>query len=357
MLVSDCCLEHTVMSEKIAIVTGANKGVGFGIVRCLCKRFDGVVYLTSRDEARGKQAVAVLEKEGFSPRYHQLDVADISSVAKFRDFVEKNHGGIDIIINNAGVAPGTDENTYELSKSVIDINYGSIVNVEELLFPLLRENARVLHISSDCGHLSNVRNKEWIERLSKKDLTRKDINDFVEWYLDSVKKGTFKQSDFADNGTIPSYRVSKVAMSALTIVQQRELEPRGIIVNSMHPGLVSTDMTTGIGFYSIDDAARTPVYLVLEAPPTIKGAYVWHDRTVVDWYDYKANYYFKRNSIFIQLIKNTFSKIHIPLIPSTWLLSNSISPALAFVVKHISETFSANKSTCTTYGMIDRARE
>ncbi|CAH0404532.1 unnamed protein product [Chilo suppressalis] len=295
------------MSEKVAIVTGSNKGIGLAIVKGLCKRFEGVVYLTSRDETRGRQAVEELEKDGLKPLYHQLDVADKSSVVKFGDYVKKKYGGIDILINNAGVAPEMPlKNNYEDSKSVIDINYGGLLTVEEVLFPLLRNNARVVNVSSDCGHLSNVRNEEWIKKFSNKNFTRSDINDFVDWYLESVKKGTFKNSDLADNGSVASYRVSKVAVSALTIIQQKELESRGIIVNSMHPGLVSTDMTMGIGFFSIDDAAETPIYLALDSPSTIKGAYVWYDKTVLDWYDYKADYYFKKNSVYFQLSKNIF---------------------------------------------------
>lgn len=295
-----------VMSEKVAIVTGSNKGIGFAIVKGLCSRFDGVVYLTSRDEKRGAEAVSELEKLGLRPRYHQLDVSDKTSVQKFRDHIKESHAGIDILVNNAAIAIVRLNNQYEDSKSVIDINYEGIKTVEELLFPLLKDGARVLNISSDCGHLSNIRNEEWIEKLSKKDLTRSDIDDFVEWYLESVKNGTFKRSDFADNGTIPAYRVSKVALSALTMLQQKDLEPRGVIVNSMHPGLVSTDMSMGIGFYSADDAAATPLYLVLDAPSTIKGAYVWYDRSVLDWYDYKADYYFKSKSLGTQMLKNMF---------------------------------------------------
>lgn len=290
--------------EKVAVVTGSNKGIGFAIVEGLCKRFDGVIYLTSRDEDKGKAATAKLKKrDSDNPHFHQLDVSDKESVIRFRDFIKQKHGGIDILINNAGVVAPLNNN-YENCKTVIDINYGGILNAQEYLFPLLRDNARVLNISSNCGHLSNLRNMDWIKRLSKKDLSKTDIDDFVNWFLESVKKGTFKRSDFADGGTIPSYRVSKVALSALTMVQQKELEPRGISVNSIHPGLVSTDMTMHIGFLTPDEAAETPLDLVLDAPPSLKGKYIWYNGEIVDWFDYKSDRYFKVTSVGKQFFKD-----------------------------------------------------
>nr|XP_049708367.1 carbonyl reductase [NADPH] 3 [Helicoverpa armigera] len=279
---------------KVAVVTGSNKGIGFSIVKGLLKRFQGVVFLTSRDDARGKAAVAKLNELGFYPDYHQLDVTDTDSVAAFASYVKAKYGGIDILINNAAVCNCSELYlSYEETKYIIDVNYYSFFIIQEYLYPLIRNNGRILNISSDCGHLSNVRNEYWIKRLSSKDLTVKDINEFVEWHLEAVKNGTFNKSDFADDGTIAAYRVAKVGVSALTIIQQRELDARNIAVNSMHPGLVRTDMTKGVGFYDADQAAETPLYLVLEAPASIKGAYIWHDRQVLDWYDPKADWYFK----------------------------------------------------------------
>ncbi|XP_072937120.1 carbonyl reductase [NADPH] 1-like [Epargyreus clarus] len=286
------------MSGKVAVVTGSNKGIGLAIVKGLCQRFDGSVYLTSRDDARGKAAVAELKKLGLHPEYHQLDVADRKSVEAFRDHIKEKHGGLDILINNAAVANTvTSTNSYDENENIININYRSVLTMQELIYPLVRNNGRILNISSDCGHLSNIRNKYWIERLSKKDLTVKDINEFVEWYLEAVKNGTFNKDDVADNATVAAYRISKVALSAVTMLQQQELASRNISVNSMHPGLVRTDMTNDVGFYSVDEAAKTPIYMVLDAPPSLKGAYVWYDKKVLDWYDYKADYFFKFSTL------------------------------------------------------------
>ncbi|XP_046961226.1 carbonyl reductase [NADPH] 3-like [Vanessa cardui] len=286
--------------SKVAVVTGSNKGLGFAIVKGLCQRFDGVVFLTSRDDSRGQKAVTELNKIGLHPEYHQLDVADKESVIRFRDFIKQKYGGIDILINNAAVIDNfTSPCTYEEGKEIININFKSVLITQEFIYPLVKNNGRILNLSSSCGHLSNLRNKYWIDRLSKRDLKIEDINDFIEWFLESKKDGTYSSEDFVDNGVIAAYRVAKIALSAMTMIQQRELEARNISVNSMHPGLVRTDLTKGLGFYSIDQAAETPLYLVLDAPQTLKGAYVWFDKRVLDWYDYKEDYYFTFKSLMV----------------------------------------------------------
>ncbi|CAG9121849.1 unnamed protein product [Plutella xylostella] len=286
------------MSRKVAVVTGSNKGLGLAIVKGLCERFPGDVYLTSRDVARGQVAVAALVKQGLAPRFHQLDVTDRASITELRNHLEKEHGGLDLLVNNAAVADSVNLfNSYEECENIMNTNYRSVLTIQELLFPLMREHGRVVNISSDCGHLSNIRNEHWIRRLASDSLTVQDINEFVDWFLKSVKDGTFNKEDFADGGTVAAYRVAKVALSAVTRLQQRDLEGRGISVNSMHPGLVRTDMTHGVGFLSAEEAARTPLHLALDAPATLRGAYVWYDRKVIDWYDYKADWYFKTSTL------------------------------------------------------------
>lgn len=282
------------MSKKVAVVTGANKGIGFEVVKGLLQKFDGVVYLTSRDVGRGKAAVEELNKLGLHPEYHQLDVSDTESVKKFADHIRNTHGGIDILINNAAVLNNDYKYyfNYEESKYILDINFYSILTIEEIIYPLVRNNGRILNISSDCGHLSNLRNKIWIDKFTKTDFTKNDILEFVSWFLEKIKNGTWKDEELAE-GRIAAYKISKMALSALTILQQKDLASRNISVNSVHPGFVRTDMTKGGGFFSSEESTKTLLYLVLEAPQDLKGAYIWYDGKVVDWFDYNGEYYSK----------------------------------------------------------------
>lgn len=92
------------MSTRVAVVTGSNKGIGLAIVRALCKQFSGDVYLTARDSERGKAAVTQLSEEGLKPLFHQLDINDLESIQTLRDFLKEKYGGLDVLVNNAGIA-------------------------------------------------------------------------------------------------------------------------------------------------------------------------------------------------------------------------------------------------------------
>ena len=89
---------------RVAVVTGGNKGIGLAIVRDLCQQFSGDVMLTARDVARGQAAVQQLQAEGLSPRFHQLDIDDLRSIQALRDFLRKEYGGLNVLVNNAGIA-------------------------------------------------------------------------------------------------------------------------------------------------------------------------------------------------------------------------------------------------------------
>ena len=89
---------------KVAIVTGGNKGIGFGVVTGLAKVFDGDVFLTARNVERGMAAVKSLEQENITVKFHQLDIDDPGSNAAIAAFMKAEYGGIDILVNNAGIA-------------------------------------------------------------------------------------------------------------------------------------------------------------------------------------------------------------------------------------------------------------
>ncbi|XP_034833620.1 carbonyl reductase [NADPH] 1-like [Maniola hyperantus] len=272
------------MIDKVAVVTGSNKGIGFATVRELCKRGVRYVYLTSRDVKRGQEAVKNLYKEGFKPLLHQLDVTDKDSVKVFAEHLKQKHGGLDILINNAAlITSNFKETTYEDSVQVLNANYYSILTIQKYIFPILEDNARVINMSSDCGHISNLKNTYWINRLIKKDIKVEDINAFVEWFLDSVKNGTLNEEDFGETPLL-AYKISKIAVSALTRVQQKEVG-RGISINSIHPGFVKTDMTRTVGLITTEEACKALVYLALDIDQSSKGKYFWFDKTEKDWAD------------------------------------------------------------------------
>ncbi|CAH2234947.1 jg10424 [Pararge aegeria aegeria] len=273
------------METKVAIVTGSNKGIGFEIVKGLCRKI-GAVYLTARNEERGRQAVEKLEKLGLRPLFHVLDVTSESSIQEFADYISKHHSGIDILVNNAGVLDFDKSVTsYEDAKRLMDTNFYSLLTISKILYPLLTNNARIINLSSDWGLLSNIRKQVWLDTLVKEDLTTDEILQFVEDFLQAAKNG--KSSYVSFGGHYCDYKVSKVALSALTFVQQKEFIKQGkdISVNCVHPGFVKTDMTKGMGDFSPERGAKAPLYLAVDAPQSLKGTFVWHDCHQVNWDD------------------------------------------------------------------------
>ncbi|KAI5639031.1 short chain dehydrogenase domain-containing protein [Phthorimaea operculella] len=276
------------MAQKVAVVTGSNKGIGYAIVRGLCKRFDGIVYLTARDVQRGETAAAQLRKEVenqpnkdiINPTFHQLDITDPESVQKFHDHIKATHGGIDVLVNNAAIAFKADakESAGVQAEQTLHVNYFSTLKTCEILFPLLRKGARVVNISSSLGHLTVIPSKSLREKLADPKLTVPQLSELVKQYVEAAKQGTHA----AEWGN-SSYAVSKVALSALTRIQQRLVNDRDIKVNSVHPGYVDTDITSHKGHLTIDEGAVAPLFLALDADDSVRGQYVWRDTKLVDW--------------------------------------------------------------------------
>ncbi|XP_056642694.1 carbonyl reductase [NADPH] 1-like [Diorhabda sublineata] len=276
-------------TQKVAVVTGGNKGIGYGIVKGLCERFDGVVYLTARDSERGKAAVSKLEKEhNLKPVFRQLDITDQNSVDNFKEFIKKEHGGLDILINNAAIAfkVSAPEPMSVQAKETIRVNYFGTLRVCDALFPLLRNNAKVVNVSSSAGHLYRIPSEEIRREFSKKDLTVFELNKLVEKFVKAAENGKTVEDGWGSS----TYVVSKVAVSALTNIQQKmfdeEVPNRNISVNSVHPGYVNTDMTSHKGPLSIEEGAKSSLFAALDA--NLKGKYIWYDCKVVDWFTNSA---------------------------------------------------------------------
>ncbi|XP_012254714.1 carbonyl reductase [NADPH] 1-like [Athalia rosae] len=271
--------------SRIAVVTGGNKGIGFAIVKGLSKQFDGIVYLTARNTELGNAAVEELKNTGHHVKFHQLDVTDDTSVEIFKKYIIDTHGGIDILVNNAAIAfKTTATEPFEVQAAeTIRVNYFGLLRVSKALFPLLKPHARVVQISSSAGHLVQIPGTDLKAQFSDPGLTEAQLTQLMNQFVEAAKTGSHKAAGWPNS----AYMASKVGVSALTRIQQRELDadPReDIAVNSVHPGYVDTDMTSHKGPLTPDRGAEAPIYLALLPKDTqIKGKYVWHDKTLVDW--------------------------------------------------------------------------
>jgi NAD(P)-dependent dehydrogenase (short-subunit alcohol dehydrogenase family) len=234
------------MTQRIAVVTGGNKGIGFEICRQLARSGINVV-LTARDEARGLQAVRTLQGERLNVVFHALDVTDASSVEALRQYVASVHRRCDILVNNAGIslrgsARSVLTTALEDFGVTFDTNFYGALRMCQALVPLMvrQRYGRVVNLSSGMGQLEDMEDG-WA-----------------------------------------AYRVSKTALNALTrMVADATLE-RGVLVNSVCPGWVRTDMGGAGASRSVQKGAQTAVWLALLPDDGPSGGF-FRDQQPIPW--------------------------------------------------------------------------
>ena len=270
-------------SQKVAIVTGGNKGLGLAICRGLAKTFKGHIYLTARNEEQGLKAVRELEQEGLTVQFHQLDIDDLASIKRLKEFLEQNHGRIDVLVNNAGIRfKSSSTEPYEIqAHQSVQTNYFGVKNTCLELFPLLASGARVVNVSSGAGFLSNIPGENLKARFQSPTLTLEQLDELMNEYVQAANAGDHAQHGWPD--AKGPYIVSKVGLSALTRIQQRLNSTPDVAINHVHPGYVKTDMNPK-GTVTTDEGAKSALMAALLPPGTdLKGQFIWSTCQVVDW--------------------------------------------------------------------------
>jgi len=279
--------------QKVAIVTGANKGIGFAIVRALCKQFDGDVYLTARNEERGLAAVKELEKEGLKPKFHQLDITDKNSVEKLRDDMVSEYRGIDVLVNNAGMALFGDNTPFgQQVKDTFKVNYYSARQVCDLLLPHVKPGGRVVNVSSLATRTTlkkispKVRDEFWSDTITME-------------RLDALMDDFVKHADVGDHLACgysnSAYRMSKLGFTVMSKILARKLKEQGrdVLLNICCPGWVRTDLGGEVGSgkkskatKSPDQGADTPAYLALIPKGALEphGKFLEDRKIITQWW-------------------------------------------------------------------------
>jgi NAD(P)-dependent dehydrogenase (short-subunit alcohol dehydrogenase family) len=231
---------------EVALVTGANKGIGKQIARRLAA--EGMtVHLGARDEDRGRAAA-----EELGVRFVHLDVTDRDSV----EAAMKEIGTLDVLVNNAGIAIDWGINPVDMEADVLrrayEVNVFGVVTVTKAAIPLLRRGSRIVNMSSPLGSLTLM--SDPTSHVSARRLL--------------------------------AYNSSKAALNALTVIYATELRPRGVLVNAANPGLVGTDLngfTPGRdGVRTVEQGAEVPVRLALLPPDGPTGKFFGDDRAATD---------------------------------------------------------------------------
>ncbi|KAJ1279898.1 hypothetical protein BS78_04G190500 [Paspalum vaginatum] len=254
--------------ETVAVVTGANRGIGLALAARLAEQGVRVV-LTARDAARGEAAAAALRAGGRDVRFRRLDVADPASVAAFAAWVRHDLGGLDILVNNAAVSFNEiDSNSVEHAETVLRTNFYGAKMVTEALLPLLRRSpstSRILNISSQLGLLNKLKNPQLRRMLlDEAALTERDIEGMVSRFLAQVGDGSWRGRGWPEVWT--DYAVSKLALNAYSRLLAARLAGQGVSVNCFCPGFTRTDMTRGFGKRTADEAGRVAAGLALLPP-------------------------------------------------------------------------------------------
>lgn len=212
---------------KVALVTGANKGLGKEIARQLGKQ--GIIVLVgARDSAKGEQAVSELKAEGIDARSIQLEVTSATDIEKVAKTIEADFGKLDILVNNAGVVFDREGVNPDTFRKTYEANVIAPWELTQALLPLIKksEAGRIVNHSSILGSIT--------------------IN------------GT---DQIAADWLTPAYNSSKAALNLLTAIQARYLEGTSVKVNAAHPGWVKTDLGTDAAPLEVPEGAETAVWL------------------------------------------------------------------------------------------------
>jgi NAD(P)-dependent dehydrogenase (short-subunit alcohol dehydrogenase family) len=236
------------MATTIALITGANKGIGLETARQLGAR--GVTVLAgARDEALGMQAETALRQGGADARFVPLDVTSEKSVRQAADWIEKEYGRLDILVNNAGIARGgpPSETDLDAMREVYETNVFGVIMVTNAMLPMLRRAPapRIVNVSSEVGSITSM---------------------------------TDPASPLAQMPAGLAYPSSKSALNMITAMYAKELRDTPVKVNAANPGYTATDLNRHSGFRSVAEGAEASVHLATlpaDGPSGILWGHLW----------------------------------------------------------------------------------
>jgi NAD(P)-dependent dehydrogenase (short-subunit alcohol dehydrogenase family) len=240
--------------KPVALITGANKGIGLEIARKLGKLRYRVI-VGARSIERGTWAVEVLKNEGIDAYCVELDVTNSRSIEKLPNFIRSEFGQLDVLVNNAAIlldydGPPPSATDMQILRQTFETNFFGVFAVTQSLLPLLRESSagRIVNLSSSVGSLTSILD------------TSSPLSQVVS----------------------PAYQASKTAVNALTVLFAKELADTNIKVNSACPGPVKTAQNPKRGVLSVEEGADTPVWLATLPPDGPSGDF-FNSRKPVPW--------------------------------------------------------------------------
>jgi len=231
-------------NQQTALITGANKGIGFSIAKGL-GRLGYQVWVGSRDAERGRAAVVRLEEAGIDARLLMIDVGDLESVESAATFLRQQVKSLDVLVNNAGIFLGgstpPSEQSMDEIRAVYEVNVFGPIRVTQAFLPLIKKSksGRVVMMSSGLGSIGLVTDP----------------------------------SSIYSTANLLAYNSSKTALNAVSVAFAKELEPFGIKVNAVEPGSVATDLNGNNGALTPDEGAVSAIRLATIAADGPTGGF------------------------------------------------------------------------------------
>ncbi|MEV4107112.1 SDR family oxidoreductase [Nonomuraea sp. NPDC049695] len=213
---------------NIALITGANKGIGYATARVLGKA-GYVVLIGARDHERGTKAASQLAAEGLDARFVHLDVTDLDTVESAATSIDREYGRLDLLINNAAISRDQERTPSRLPvaalREVYETNVIGVVAVTNAMLPLLRrsEAGRVVNVSSGLGTFAFLADEK---------------------------------SEWRPYATLLGYNSSKAALNAVTLIYAEELRDTPIKVYAVSPGFCATDLNGHLGVLTADEGGE-----------------------------------------------------------------------------------------------------
>jgi NAD(P)-dependent dehydrogenase (short-subunit alcohol dehydrogenase family) len=236
-------------SPNIALITGANKGIGFEVARQIGRRTGATVLLGARDQAAGEIAAAVLAAEGLTASCIAIDVTDRASIAAVAAGIDAEFGRLDILVNNAGINDPEDglpaAASLDAVERVFRTNFLGALAVTQAMLPLLRKSrsGRIVNVSSGLGSLAQNGDPNYSSAAVK----------------------------------LIGYSAAKAALNMLTVQLAYELRETAIKVNSADPGYTATDLNANSGPQTVTEGTDAIVLLATEGPGHGSGRFVDRD--------------------------------------------------------------------------------
>ncbi len=230
--------------QKIALITGANKGIGFEVARQLGKAGQTVL-IGARNAELGEAAAAKLKGEGIDARFVELDLGNEKTIKAAAAFIEKEFGRLDVLVNNAGIADKQDGPPSVAGldgvRRVMETNFIGSLAVTQSMLELVKKSSagRIVNVSSGLGSLTQHSDPTW--------------------KFAAVK--------------VIGYCASKAALNMLTVQLAHELRDTTVKVNSADPGYTATDLNGNSGYQTIEEGAAETVRLALLPDDGRTGSY------------------------------------------------------------------------------------